>query len=240
MFPGGRERSAPHGLEPDALLFCPHCSAPQIRYPEHMRPLAAEAEATATTGSAPPPNPHSIDWPTALKSGAVVALVGAVLHIVGSFFLLVSVIAFVWVTSCALFTLSQYARQRPEAWMDARTGMRIGVAAALLTVAALGPAIAATGVVQRYVTHSMGEADVQTARQTRDLDERLDAGLKQQGVTAQQGKYLVDFFNAPETWAGSAVALAGFSGLVLVLLSAGTGALAGAAGARKRRLVLGR
>ena len=67
-------------------FFCPHCGAPQILLPEHLRAEAEEAiEAAnaATSGVAAPPAPREVHWRTALRYGSLVALGGGALTALG-------------------------------------------------------------------------------------------------------------------------------------------------------------
>ncbi len=57
--------------------FCPHCGAPQIYLIDYEEASAAAEE--ATTGAQPPPRPREVEWKTAIRCAALVALVAAVL-----------------------------------------------------------------------------------------------------------------------------------------------------------------
>ena len=172
--------------------------------------------------------------------GACLYLLGAALHALGSLSSLVSVIAFVWITSCAFFTLSQYARRRPQGLMDARAGFRIGVASALLMLAALAPAIAITGSIQRFGTHSLDGDDAAIAQQTQALQARSEQMMAEQGADAGQRQRLAAWIGSPEARAGCELVASAIGAGLLLLYAGATGALVGAAGARRRRLVLGR
>ena len=229
------------GLEPDAMLFCPHCSAPQIRLPEHMQPLAVVPAGTATTGLLPPPNPREIDWPVALRSAATVAILGAALSAIGTVSAFFSFISTLWLFSCAGLALGLYRRRLPNAWMDARTGLRIGVAGVLLAFVALGPVTAVSGVVRRFGTHTMDAVDRQSVEDNRQVQTRFGDWLKQSGQSDDLQKQWAQIaasgqMNAPELRAGSTLFMYGLGGGLLVLFCALSGAIAGAFGAQRRRL----
>ena len=238
-------RSAYSGLEPDAMLFCPHCSAPQIRLPEHMRPLVPVANPPETTGFSPPPDPRAIDWPVALRSAAAVALVGAALNTVGDFSAFFSFLGSLWVLGCALLTLSQYQRTRRRGWIDARAGMRIGATAGVLMVAAVGVSAATLGVIERFATHRLERQDIELAQQTKAVQAQVAGWLKSSGESPEQQKQSAELMSSPwmnsqEVRAGSALGADALLAGLIVLLGSGLGASAGAVGARRRRLVQNR
>lgn len=227
------------------MLFCPHCSAPQIRLPEHMRPLAKAGSVAETTGSVPPPNPRAVDWPVALRSAAGVAIIGAALNTAGDFFAFLSFLGTLWVLSCSLLTISQYRRARPRGWMDPRAGMRIGVTASVLMIAAVGFSAAALGVVERFATHRLDRQDVLMAQQTKAMQTQMEGWMKGMGQSAEEQKQYADlvnspWLNSPEVRAGSALAADTLLAGTIVLLGAGLGAFAGAVGARRQGLVQNR
>ena len=224
------------GLEPDAMLFCPHCSAPQIRLPEHMRPLAVDLHAASTTGSLPPPDPRAVDWPVALRSAALVAAVGAALKVLALAVPPLEMVATPWVAGCSFLALVLYMRQCPRAWMDARTGLRIGAATGVVMVTALGLALAAAGLVARFGLHRMGGFDAELAQVLDATRAQVVAGLAQQNPPADQAAMLqaatlqakmLGFLGSSEVKGGMALFyLAMTGGLVLVLAAAG-GAFSG-------------
>ncbi len=223
----GRGRGEPTGLEPDAMLFCPHCSAPQIRLPEHMRPLAAENAQPATTGSLPPPDPRAVDWPVALRCGAVVALIGAGLKLLALAAPPLLLLATPWIAGCSILALGLYMRQRPRAWMDARSGLRIGVATGVMMVAALGIALAGAGLVARFGLHRMDGFDAELTQQLDIMRAQVAAGLLQQGQPADLQAKLMNFIGSAEVRGGLGLMYMTISGgLVLVLAMAG-GAFSG-------------
>jgi hypothetical protein len=214
----------------DAILFCPRCAAPQIHLPDYMR---VEAPVATTTGALPPPRlfgagPGAIDWRAVLTAATVVAAVGVLLTIlslqVGAF----SVLGLLWTLSAGSIALALYARLRPQAQMDARVGMRVGVTAGLLMLAAMGVGLAATGVVLRYGTHGMEQFDKANADQRKAILTWFQQNIDDKEV---QEKFAEDMnsprMNSPEMRAGSALAGLGMQATLILLIAAGTGALVG-------------
>ena len=220
-------RGAYSGLEPDAMLFCPHCSAPQIRLPEHMRPLEPVAKGASTTGLQPPPDPRAVDWPMALRCAALVALVGAGLKLLALVAVPVQLLATPWVAGCSILALGLYMRRRPRAWMDARTGLRIGAATGVLMVTALGLAFAAAGLVARFGLHRMGGFDSELGQQLETVRAQAMTVMAQQNQPADfQAKFL-GILGSPEVRGGLALASMAISGVLVLVLAMGGGAFSG-------------
>ena len=223
------------GLEPDAMLFCPHCSAPQIRMPEHMRPLAVEPGVVSTTGSLPPPDPRAVDWPVALRAAALVAAAGAGLKVLALAVPQLEIVATPWVAGCSILALGLYMRQRPRAWMDARTGLRIGAASGVVMVAALGIALAAAGLVARFLLHRMGGLDDEMTQLLEATRSQMAAAMAQQGqpgnlspdLQAEVQRRMLGFLASGEMRGGLALFYLAFTGALVLLLSTAGGAFSG-------------
>lgn len=220
-----------------AVLFCPRCGSPQILLQDHMRIEAPVAAGHDSTGALPPPRPgnvgrNNVDWRAAIVAGALVAAIGAVLSVLGMKFLAFGFVGTLWTISCAVLTIGLYARQHPTLKMDGRVGMRIGVIAGVLMIAAIGVGTAATGVVLRFGTHQMAQFDRESAQRRKDLQAQFLEFLKKN----TDDKDLISQYsaainspqaNSPEMLAGSALAGGALQGLILILLSAGGGAFVG-------------
>ena len=215
-----------------AILFCPRCGSPQILLQDHMRIDVPVEVARDSTGAIPPPRignvgNSNIDWRTAILAGSLVAAIGAVLSVLGMKFLAASFVGTMWTISCAVLTLGLYTRQRPTLLMNAKVGMRIGLIAGLLMIAAIGVGTAATGVVLRFGTHQMAQF-LEILKKNSD-----DKDLISQYSSAINSPQA----NSPEMLAGSALAGGALQGLLLLLFSAGGGAFAGMLrGAQAQRL----
>ena len=240
----GELPSSPAGSRHDddaAMLFCPRCGAPQILLPEHMY-VEAPVSATSTTGAVPPPRPAGsgageVDWQAAIRAGALVSLVAAVLLIAGLIFSPVSFLSTLWTMGAAVIALGLYARSRPQASMDARVGLRIGLATGALVTAAMVMVLAGTGVVMRFGTHSLTGFDSEMAQTFALIRVRAAASLQEQGQPSDIQQKILSFVGSPEARAGIAVFYLSLTGFFILLLSAGGGAFAGMMrGAQTQRL----
>ncbi|HEV2708906.1 MAG TPA: zinc ribbon domain-containing protein [Edaphobacter sp.] len=197
--------------------FCPHCGAPQIYLLDHEQ--SAELAAN-TTGAAPPPSPRQVEWKTAIRCALLVAAVAAVLTLIAARFESVSPLSWLWTVSGSLITLALYQKRRPQAGMDAGIGARIGVVVGFVLVACLAVAMAAGGLIARYLLHNMAGFDAQ-------LTQQLHLQIQHALATNPEAKSVQGYLYSPEFRAG--MMLAGFgliSGILLVLSTVG-GAVGG-------------
>jgi hypothetical protein len=201
-----------------ATTFCPHCGSPQIFLQDYEEQTGApEAD---TTGTMPPPHPRQVEWKTAIRCAVLVAGIAAVLGLVGSRVQAVSALSWLWTISGSLIAVALYQRRRPQAWMDAGVGARIGVVVGLALVTGFAVAMAMGGLVARYGLHSMAGFDA-------ELTQMLHAQIEKAGATTPEPPEVVRFLYSPEVRAG--MMLAGFamvSGVLLVLSTIG-GAVGG-------------
>ena len=205
----GGELAAGDGGSP----FCPHCGAPQIYMTEQ-----AETEETGegSTGILPPPRPQQIDWKMAIKCGIGVSLVAALLSVAAARIPMLSPLSWLWTVSGSVIALGLYQRRRPQAWMDAGVGARIGIVVGLILVVSIAIAMAATGLIARFNLHAMGTFDAE-----------LRAQIDKAAAMNPQPAEVMRFVYSPEFKAG--MMLAGFAmmaGFVMVLSTVG-GAVGG-------------
>ena len=240
----GELPSSPAGSRHDddaAALFCPRCGAPQILLPEHMH-LEDPVAAASTTGAVPPPRPAGsgageVDWQAAIRAASIVALVSATLLAIGLVFSPVSFLSTLWTMGAAVIALGLYTRSRPQASMDARVGLRIGVATGAMVIAAMVMGLAGTGVVMRFGTHSLTGFDAEMAQTFEVVRARAAASLQEQGQPADIQQKILAFVGSPEARAGIGVFYLSLTGFFILLLSAGGGAFAGMMrGAQAQRL----
>jgi hypothetical protein len=198
--------------------FCPHCGSPQLFLPDYEEQTgSAEAD---TTGALPPPSPQQVEWKTAIRCAVLVAGIAAVLSVVSARVQLVSPLTWLWTVSGSLITLALYQKRRPQAWMDAGIGARIGIVVGLALMACFAVAMAAGGLVARFGLHSMAGFDA-------ELTQMLHAQIQKASATTPEPPEVVQFLYSPEVKAG--MMLAGFamlSGFLLVLSAVG-GAVGG-------------
>lgn len=217
------------------MLFCPHCGAPQLSLPEHMRLEPNVEPGKVTTGSLPPPRPagfatHRIDWHAALRSSAIVAAVSAGLGVASLHFTFLSLAYLVWTVGGAIIALGFYARWRPQARVDAGVGLRIGSVTGLVTIAFLGVAFALSGLETRFGTHNMARFDGQLTQQMTLLEQQLKVSAAQQhgpADTEQKLGEFVDFLNTPEARTGILLVGAGIQAGFILLIATGSGGFAG-------------
>jgi hypothetical protein len=216
------------------LIFCPHCAAPQLLLPEFMR--VEVAPVAPTTGAVPPPRPAGsystvrqgqVDWHAALAATGVVAGVGALLMVTGMEFSAASLLSILWTMSGAVIALGLYAHSRPQASMDARIGLRVGTATGLLMIAAMSIALAGTGLVMRFGTHSLGGFDSELAQIFELNRQHFIQLMHEQNQPADIQTKMLSLMDSPEFHAGFAVAYVGVVGGIILALSAGGGAFAG-------------
>jgi hypothetical protein len=198
--------------------FCPHCGSPQLFLPDYEEQTgSAEPD---TTGALPPPSPQQVEWKTAIRCAVLVAGIAAVLSVVSARVQLVSPLTWLWTVSGSLITLALYQKRRPQAWMDAGIGARIGIVVGLALMACFAVAMAAGGLVARFGLHSMAGFDA-------ELTQMLHAQIQKASATTPEPPEVVQFLYSPEVKAG--MMLAGFamlSGFLLVLSAVG-GAVGG-------------
>jgi hypothetical protein len=182
--------------------------------------MTEQAEAGETgdgsTGISPPPRPQQVDWKAAIRCAMVVSVVAALLSVVSTRLPALSFLNWLWIVSGSVIALRLYQRRRPQAWMDAGVGARIGIVVGLTLVLAIGVAMAAAGLVARFKLHAMGTFDA-------ELHAQIDKAAAMNPQPADMMRYIY----SPEFKAG--MMLAGFgmmAGFVMVLSTLG-GAVSG-------------
>jgi hypothetical protein len=171
-----------------------------------------------------------VEWKTAIRCAGLVAGIAAMLGVVASRVQAVSPLSWLWTISGSLIAVALYQRRRPQAWMDAGVGARIGVMVGLALVTGFAVAMAVGGLVARYGLHSMAGFDA-------ELTQMLHAQIEKAEATTPEPPDVLRFLYSPEVRAG--MMLAGFamvSGVLLVLSTIG-GAVGGLL--RMRRKVSG-
>ena len=125
-------------------------------------------------------------------------------------------VSWLWTVSGAAIALGLYQRRLPQAWMDARIGVRIGVVAGLALVAGLAVSMAVAGVIGRFGLHAMGPFDAQ-----------IQAEIERTLAMNPQPPEVIRMMKMPEFRAG--LMLGGFAimaGLVMLFSMLG-GAMSG-------------
>jgi hypothetical protein len=194
--------------------FCPHCGAPQLYLPEQGP--SDPNEAGESTGVLPPPRPRQVEWKTAILCAGAVALVAAVLSVVSARVPALIAINWLWILCGAAIALGLYQRRRPQAWMDAGIGARIGIVAGFGLVFSIAVSMAVVGLVARFALHSMAGFDA-------DLRVQIEKAIAANPQPVEVMRYI----KSPEFRAG--IMLGGFAmmaGFILLTSTIG-GALGG-------------
>jgi hypothetical protein len=145
-------------------------------YSEPLSTGAEEDKAKAgSTGTLPPPRPNQIDWRLAIRSASLVALIAAILGLVGQRIPSLSIFSFVWVISASLTTMALYQRRRPLASMNLRIGMKIGMLVGVTLMFALGASMSLGFVVARFGMHALGGFDGEIAQLMKQLMVQITA-----------------------------------------------------------------
>lgn len=207
----GGELAASEG----AAAFCQHCGAPQLFLPE-QEPVSPVGEDGESTGVLPPPRPRQVEWKTAILCVAVVAGVAALLTAIAAEVPRLTFISWLWTVSGAAIALGLYQRRRPQAWMDAGIGARIGIVAGVALIVSVATSMAIAGVVARYGLHAMGPFDAE-----------LRAQIEKAAAMNPQPAEAMRYVKLPEFRAG--IMLGGFAimaGFIMVFSTLG-GAMSG-------------
>ncbi|WP_035350912.1 hypothetical protein [Edaphobacter aggregans] len=178
--------------------------------------------AEGSTGILPPPRPQQVDWKMAIQCAIVVSLVAALLSVASARVPALSALSWLWTVSGSVIALGLYQWRRPQAWMDAGVGARIGMVVGLTLVVSIAVAMAGAGLVARYKLHTMGAFDT-------ELRAQIDKAAAMNPQPAEVMRYVY----SPEFRAG--MMLAGFAmlaGFVMVLSTLG-GAVGGMVRARR-------
>jgi hypothetical protein len=189
-----------------------------------MTEQAETVEASeGSTGILPPPRPQQVDWKTAIRCAVGVSLVAALLSVASTRLPVLSPLSWLWTVSGSVIALGLYQRRRPQAWMDAGVGARIGIVVGVVLVMSIAIGMAAAGLVARFNLHAMGTFDA-------DLRAQIEKAAAMNPQPAEVMRYIY----SPEFKAGAM--LAGFAmmaGFVMVLSTIG-GAVSGLVRTRRQ------
>jgi hypothetical protein len=240
-------------LDDEVVLFCPRCGAPQLRLPEHLRSTAVAIASESTTGAPPPPRllgfnasrGQTVDWPAAIRCGALIAVV-EVLGIVLQNLAPSEEVRSIAFSTClmllifsALIAVNLYARLAPTAPLTGRTGLRIGLVSAVILLTLGIVAVGFTGVVSRFLLHSMASSDAEWLK-TVAMVQASTLAAAHGPDEAEVARRLCFFMSSPEGHGGMVLGGFAFYGVFFLLLSAGLGAFAGLLKASGARLQQGR
>jgi hypothetical protein len=157
-----------------------------------------------------------VEWKTAILCVLAVAAVAAVLTLLAAQVPKLTFVSWLWTISGAAIALGLYQRRKPQAWMDAGVGARIGIVAGLALIVSIAVAMAIAGLVARYGLHTMGSFDA-------ELRSQIEKAAAMNPQPAEAMRYV----KLPEFRAG--IMLGGFaimSGFVMIFSTLG-GAMSG-------------
>ena len=212
----------------DSTAFCPHCGSPQLYLQDHDRPiLPAEPE---STGAPPPPHPQIVAWQTAIRCGALVGGIAALLTVIALPIPALSFLSTIWTLTASMTALALYQRRQPLAVMDARIGARIGLTTGFILVVCLTFAMAAAGVVSRFALHSTGELDTYLNQ----LLQQMTVQLSHSAAGNPELPQVLRMVASPEFRAGYALFCVAILSAVLLFFSTLGGAAGGLLRTRRR------
>ncbi len=178
-----------------------------------------------STGILPPPRPRQIEWKTAIRCAILVSMVAILLSVAAAALPARSPLNWLnwfWIVSGSTVALRLYQRYKPQSWMDAGVGARIGLLVGLSLVVSIAMTMAVIGLVARFKLHAMGPFDAEWKMQ-----------IEKAAAMNPQPADVVRYFYSPEFKAG--IMLAGFAMMAgfVTLLSTLGGALSGLLRARR-------
>lgn len=213
-------------------LFCSTCGAPQLRLPESLRAAHPELDASLTTGTMPPPRPRLVDWQAVLRCAGLVGAVGAVLLALGMAVDPLDALGTLWLLLSGSIAAWLYRRMRPALLMDSRVGVRVGLAAGLVTVTMTGIVLLAGALISRFALGHAAEMDGWVSRMVGSFVTQVNS--QPQGPLLSGGAMAL--VQSPYGRAGYMLLNFLVDAAFLIVLAAGTGALAGTMVRRRSRI----
>ncbi len=212
----------------EALPFCSHCGAPQIRVatPEAELPDPSEAPtplvSPATWASAPPAYaPNAIQWEVALK-GALLSGLGAALLSAAP---VVGLGCCLWLLGAGALAVWLYQRRIPGAIVTPGMGMRIGAASG-----AIGFVATTIWSVFRFARHGEEFRSAMAEQMDKTLASNPDPRAQ------EMMRQFMATLNTPEGLATFFVLVMIIMAIVFIVFSAAGGALGASMFARRRDL----
>ena len=210
----------------EALPFCPHCGAPQIRvatpdeessHPSHP-PIAYVSPQTWST-AAPAYTPHAIQWDVALKGALLSGLAAAVLTAAP----FVGLGCCLWLLGAGALAVWLYQRRIPGAIVTPGMGMRIGAVSG-----AIGFVATTIWSVFRFTRDSQEFRTAMAEQMEKSIASNPDP--RAQEIMRQ----FMANLNTPEGLATFFVLMMVLMAIVFVVFSAAGGALGASMFARRR------
>lgn len=218
-------------VPPDAA-FCSNCGLPQLRISEDAIASAETAQDNANPAArSATPGELRADWRFALRCAFFVAIPAAIFFLFGLRFEAAQLLLFLWILCGSLLAVLLYHRGRPALPMTFRIGARIGSTTGALIALFLFIAFSIATFNMR-MHNDARVSDTEYRDRIRDFVAQNRENLQQLHVDP---KGALDLWSSAEYRAGATVFSCGIYGLILVGMSAITGAL-GAAVLRTNRV----
>jgi uncharacterized membrane protein (DUF485 family) len=192
-----------------ALVYCPHCGAPQVRLSEEMLEQAAQQAAAAAAasldpdappGSRPPvervTDPSAVVWPGAIQCAALAGAVAAVLVLLAFPLPPVSLLSLFWSLAAPIVVLSVYSARFPRTRIHAAFGARLGLLSGLSIAIATMVLITVGLVLARFAFHDAAAIDAWVNQAFAPTRAMLTQYEQQAGAAAVQP--MRDVLNIPE------------------------------------------
>lgn len=203
-----------------------------------MRAEIASSQTTegTTTGAVPPPRPQMVDWPVALMSAWPVAAATGILVVLSFAFETAGLLNTLCILGGSGVALGLYRSRRPLARMDGRVGLRIGLMAGLLMVAAMGICLGLTGAVERMGLHGLAGFDNEVDQSFAKIKMQMNLSMQGQSQDPAVQQHVIGLFLSPEGRAGLVLFYMGCLGAFVVVLTSALGGFAGLLQTRRRAL----
>lgn len=211
-------------IAPPDAAFCSHCGLPQLRISEDAIAVADSADNATAGAASTSAGDIRADWRFAIRCAFFVAIPPAVFFLLGLRFEAAALMLFLWILCASLLTVLLYHRGRPALPMTFRIGARIGSTTGALIALFLFIAFSAATFNMR-MRNDARVNDTEYRDRIRDFVAQNRENLIQLHADP---KGVQDLWSSAEYRAGATVFSCGIYGLILVGMSAITGALGAA------------
>jgi len=212
----------------EGASFCAYCGAPQLYVAEEDTPAAA-AEDALQAAAARASKPGMVDWTVALRAVCLVGALGLAMFVGSEWLRLLGILSFMLVLSAGQLATNLYLRWRPQARMDGRVGLRIGLLTGVVLAACIVASTATAELTDRYLLHQGAVMDAQYVQSMHDGAQMMEK-ITGKPLTPEQAGLI----SSPEYRAGSVLAGVFAEGILVLTATMVGGALAGFLNKRRR------
>ena len=196
--------------------FCANCGLPQLRISQDAIAVEETSPGAAHRHGAKVPGALRADWRFALRCAIGVAFPAGVLLIFSSKSEAISLFLVLWILTSSVLSIVLYHRGRPSLPLSFRLGARIGTVTGTVIAAMLFLILSSSAFIMRFHDNS--------TKMDAEYQERIAQVATQQKLPAEVEAKL----RTPEWKAGITVGGYVFYSLILIGMSAITGAAGGA------------